>query len=157
MKINRKISAFTLTEMLVVLGITSIVAGLAFGIVSMFSRNIQSIQKNYTGNTQLYLFEQQLKIDMNTFPSSRYRMDENLLTLVSPIDSVQYQFTGDYILRKNDTLHSTKSTVEFFFLGKPVTKGAVDAIKVKLDSVHEKILFIHKKNDAVQYFQAYGD
>lgn len=157
MKILKKTKAFTLMEMLIVLAITSIVAGLAFAIVSMLGRNVQLIHANYDRNTELHLLEQQIVVDMNSHSTIRYDRDAMNLQLSSPLDSLRYQFSNSEIIRENDTLYNDFTVVECYFMGKPVDNGYIDAIKLAVDSIENKFLFISKRNDALQHLKANGN
>jgi len=144
--------------MLVVLAITSVVAGLAFSIMSLFGRNIQNIQQNYSAHTSLQLLEQQLAVDINSYPSVEYNHIEKTLALKSPIDSVRYQFKNSTILRQTDTIFNNDLFTEFYFLGKKVEKGQVDAIKINVETTSEgPFIFISKRNSAKHFLLANGN
>lgn len=157
MKLTKKIPAFTLTEMLVVLGITSIVAGLAFSIMSIFSRNIQLIQNNYNTSTVLQLLEQQLTVDINTFPTTLYDPIDGKLSLASPIDSVVYQIGTHLIIRQTDTIFKEELAYQMYYLGKPIEKGPLDALKISFDSPSQNnFIFISRPNAADQFIKPHG-
>jgi prepilin-type N-terminal cleavage/methylation domain-containing protein len=158
MRLTRKIPAFTLTEMLVVMAITAIVAGLAFTILSLFGRNIQLIGSNYSHSTKLNLFEDQLAVDFNRFHSIVYDADLDELKLKTPIDSISYSFSDGLILRGLDTLLTVKTTKQLYLMGNEVERGFIDALKINLrESKPEKFIFLHKENDANFYITQNGN
>ncbi len=158
MKRLNKIPAFTLTEMLVVLAISTIVVGLAFTIISLFSRNIQLIQNNYSSSTKLSLLEDQLTIDFNRFHVISYNDATGQLSLKNPIDSIVYSFDESIILRGLDTVLKTKNNKKIYLSGNEVKNGWIDAIKIAINKREkENHLFIYKENDAYQYITNYGN
>lgn len=158
MKTYRKIAAFTLTEMLLVLAISAIVAGLAFSIVTLFTRNVQGIQNNYAQSSQQRLFENQLAIDFNRYHSISYDKVKEELQFKTILDSVAYSFDDIYIIRKSDTLLTAQVDRTFFFLGDEKTDGTIDAIKINWDpNKLESFIFVSKRNDAAAFINLYGN
>lgn len=152
MNLPKKIAAFTLTEMLLVVAISAIVAGLAFSIVTLFTRNIQLIQNNYNEKVNIQLFEEQLTLDFNRFHNVTYDPALQTLQCKTPIDSIQYTFNDSYLLRSLDTILYTNHTKELYFAGNKVEKGSVDAIKINLHINKDTLtLFVYKHNDAYQH------
>lgn len=150
--ISKKVSAFTLTEMLIVLVISTIVAGLAFTIISLFGRNIHAIEKNYNGATQVHLFEQQIALDFNRYHTIDYDKQKEELRFKTPLDSVLYKFEDTYILRNSDTLLFQKTFKKVYFSGKEIKEGLVDAIEFKfIENQKKTTVFIYKENDATLY------
>lgn len=152
MKYPKKIEAFTLTELLVTLAISTIVVGLAFVVMNLISRNIQSIQNNYNYSAEMSLVEQQITIDFNRYHSISYKTETNILHLKTPLDSITYEFQERLILRNLDTLTSGNYQKELYFDGNKTINGLVDALKISLtEDGTENSLFLFKENDAVQF------
>ncbi len=145
----KKVPGFTLTEMLIVLAISTIVVGLAFTIITLFSKNVRLIQNNYQSTTNTHLFNQQLALDFNRYPTINYNNLEEELVFKSPLDSVRYKFLEECVLRDLDTLIKTTYQKQFFFSGEKVSLGKIDAIKLIVPT--NKQLFIYKENDAFSY------
>lgn len=158
MKLLRKIPAFTLTEMLVVLAISTIVVGLALSIISLFGKNVQLIQNNYSNSTRLNLFENQITLDFNQFHTIIYDPNDNSILLKTPLDSISYTFNENYIIRDLDTILNKKNTRTMYLLGDKIHEGRIDALKVELgeDKV-STFIFIYKENDANHYLGQYGN
>ena len=67
MAIDKKIKAFTLSEMLVVLVISSIVIAAAFLILTMVQKQFMVVQKNINNKQEINFFERLLWRDFNTY------------------------------------------------------------------------------------------
>lgn len=151
---HKKIPSFTLTEMLVVLAISAIVAGLSFSIITLFTKNLQLIQNNYYHSTELQLLEQQFIVDFNRFHTINYNSKTSILKLKSPIDSLFYSFDEGYILRDQDTIFSKAYTKEFYYLGETKQNGDMDALKLSFkDKSSERFLYFFKLNAANQFIR----
>ncbi len=158
MKSAKKIKSFTLTEMLIVLAITTIVAGLAFTIITLFGRNIGLIQNNYNQSAQLNLLEQQLTIDFNKFHNISYNLGSEILEMKTPLDSITYLFSEDTILRNLDTLVTKKYSKTFLYKGSETGQGGIDALKIEFNEGEKHtFLFFYKEMDAFQYIIENGD
>lgn len=152
MSSNKKIQAFTLPEILVVLVISAIVVGLAFSVLDLVQNNLRAIKENYAATTEVQHFKQQLAIDFNRFHDISYSGPLEELRLKTPLDSIRYTFTGDVFVRNFDTIPVRVDRVEFFFLGNATSGGRVDALKIFLARPSEEFIFISRMNDAKAYF-----
>ena len=115
MKLNYKINAFTLTEVMVVIVISAIVAGLAFSVLTVVQNNMRSIGENYEYKEQIQSLEAALTIDFNKFTSAKWNPIENTLEVFSPIDERSYQFFTDSIITPIHTYPITIREKEFYF------------------------------------------
>jgi len=149
---KHKIQAFTLSEMIVVIILTSIVVGMAFSVLTLVQKHMLSIQENFSKNTTLNTFEQALWIDFNRYPKIEYSAIDDELIFTSEIDSVVYKFTTEHIIKEVDTLHIPIQIKSFFFDGNKTANGQVDAIKLEVSKAFQnQTLFVFKKNDATQF------
>lgn len=144
-----KIPSFTLTEMMVTLAISSIVAGLAFTIVTLFTYNIEIISENYSQKNKLQLLESQLLVEFSTYPEVRLKSSEDKIVFSSPIDSIFYKVSDSLLIRESDTLLKTPFTANYFYSGVRVKSGLIDAVKLVTDNPNIPYLFISKKQDAI--------
>lgn len=152
MKTNSKIQAFTLSEIVVVLILTSIVIGLAFSILSLVQKQVMAIQKNFQKTTIINTLEQSLWIDFNRFPKITYNDFEDEIILKNEIDSIKYQFHDAYITKDLDTFYIEINNKALYFNGNTILKGDVDAIKLEPSKDrNNETLFIFKKNDATSF------
>lgn len=152
MIITRKTQAFTLSEMIIVLIITSIVIGLAFSVLTLVQKDMAKIQYNFTNNTALNTLEQVLYIDFNRYSKIEYYDLDNTLQLSTEIESTVYQFTENYIIKNSDTFNIKIASKQLFFNGNKVEKGIIDAIKLETTKdFQNQLLFISKENDATPF------
>lgn len=150
MKINNKIQAFTLSEMMVAIVITLLVVGMAFSVLSLVQRHMNGISYNLNNSTRLDVLEQALWIDFNRFEKVQYKNDE--LLFKNEIDSITYRIQNEKIIRTIDTFDIQLQDFELLLDGKKVNSGFINAVKLVTGKESQnKILFIYKKNDATLY------
>ena len=130
--------------------ISVVVVGLAFSVLGLLQKNVLQIQANLTGKTELRLLEQQLALDLQTYPTAHFNGVKGEVKFSSPLDSISYQFESDYIIRKLDTFSIIANEKEFYFEGKTRNKGSIDAMKLMF-SKKERVqtIFLFKRNDAL--------
>jgi len=151
--VNQKIKAFTLTEVMVVLVISAIVAGLAFSVLGIVQRNMRSIENNYAYQSELQSLEVALTIDFNKFTDIQWNAREDQLELSSPIDQRVYKFTNDSIVTLVDNYPVQLKKKVFFFKGQQVNSGRIDAIKLTFDKTTDlHRIFVYKHNDPTIHF-----
>ncbi len=154
MKPNKKIKAFTLSEMIVVLILTSIVVGLAFSVLNMVQKHMFSIQQNYTNNTGLNKLETSLWLDFNRYNNISFDALENELKFSTALDSVSYKFNEQYIIKEEDTFKIALKNKWLYFVTNPVEEGKIDAIKLETTKVlQNQQVFIFKPNDATVFMK----
>lgn len=152
MQTKSKIQAFTLSEMVVVLILTSIVVGLAFSVLSLVQKHMVGIQNNFIKNTELNKLEQSLWIDFNRYPNIIYDALEDEIKFTNAMDSITYQFNGTYIIKATDTFHIQLQSKILFFDGNEVRTGGIDALKLETSKTFQnQPLFIFKDNDATPF------
>ncbi len=151
MKINTKIKAFTLSEMLVVLVISSIVISIAFLTLSMVQKQIGTIRKNMANKQEIQFFERILWNDFNSYAITYFEKEDKLL-FKNPIEALEYEFNEEYILRKQDSFLVKINEKQFFLDGKEVKTGAVDAVKIQTSPAYGNTsFFIFTTKDASFY------
>ncbi len=147
-----KINALTLNEMVIVMIISVVVIGLSFTVLSLVKRHIYAIEQNLYLNTELNRLEQALWIDVNSYGKLYY--SENELKFKSKIDSINYQFQSNYVLRNKDTFNIKLGNKTIYFKGSSIKKGKVDGIKLELPQQYKnQSLFIFKYNDATEFIE----
>ena len=152
MKTKHKIQAFTLSEMIVVIIITSIVVGMAFSVLTLVQRHMSSIQNNFNKSTELNKLEQALWIDFNRHTKIIYNGTEDKLIFISEIDTINYTFTKAYIIKDQDTFKLPLQHKSVYFDGHEKPSGFIDAIKLETTkTLQNQQLFIYKQNDATPY------
>ena len=81
MRTNKKIQAFTLTEVIIVLILTSIVVGLAFSVLGLVQKQMLAVQENYNKNLDISKLETSLWLDFNRYSEISYDAIENELPI----------------------------------------------------------------------------
>ncbi len=149
-----KVSAFTLTEIMVVLVITAIVVGLAFSVINMVQNNIQLIASNYKHKSEIQQLHQSLQIDFNRFRESYWDNKTETIILENPIREERYQIKEDSIYTSIKAYPLKVRKKVLYFKGEEVTKGRIDAIKIYFEeSLDIQFVFISKHNDLSIYFE----
>ncbi len=150
---SQKIKAFTLTEMMVVIVISAVVIGLAFTILNIVQKNMRSIENNYQHQSEIQSLEVAMTIDFNRYPKAQWNSEENKLTLSSPIEKRIYMFSADSISNDLETYVLKTKNLTYYFEGKEVTSGSIDAIKLTFDNTTDlHRIFVYKYNDPTIYF-----
>ncbi|WP_405567961.1 type II secretion system protein J [Polaribacter sp. Asnod6-C07] len=148
---DKKLKAFTLAEMLVVLVLASIIIAMGFLVLNMVKSQVISIQNNYQKKQEVQFFEATLTRDFNA-RNAFYNKDNNHLILKNTKDSVLYVFKDYLIIRNRDTFKIEVTNKKFFLNGKIVKENTIDAIEMNLsENYGEKFLFMHKVKDASYY------
>lgn len=154
---KNKIKSFTLSELLVAMIITVIIIGIAFSVLNLVKKEIGTIEKNYSKTTELLQLEQRLWLDYNTHSNVNYRKKNNLLTLISEVDTVTYNFSDNFILRNKDTIKAKVTIDKLYFLGKEIKEGTSDAISILCSKeLPNYTIFVFKQNDATFFMNKDG-
>ncbi|WP_047415850.1 hypothetical protein [Cellulophaga sp. Hel_I_12] len=156
MKLNslKRIKAFTLSEMIVVLVITIIVIGLAFSVLNLVQKQMSGIQQNYEQGTEVNLLRQALWVDFRSYSTINYNAKSDILSFENEVGVMEYQFDETTVIRDLDTLKITITDKMFYFDGNEVSVGEIDAIKI-LTKKEEgaKVIFVYKNNTAQTYLK----
>jgi len=144
----KKLRAYTLAEIIVVVILTSIVVGLAFSILNLIQKQMLGAQKNYEMHSELNQLKQSLWIDLHRYPITKYNNTSQSLTFSSEVDSIRYSFHDGFIVKDIDTFDLNINSKTFFYKSNEVSSGVIDAIKLSLFKDKEPTLFIYKQNDA---------
>lgn len=148
---TKKINAFTLAEMLVVLVISSIIITITILVLNLVQGQIRAIQTIYKNNIETRLLERALWQDFNRYQLYFNKSNEQLMG-ISEKDSVTYIFNQDYIIRNTDTIRVLLTMKTLFLDGNEVNNNEIDAIELQLSKeIKNKKLFIFKRKDATHY------
>lgn len=149
---TNKIQAFTISEMVVVLILTSIVVGLAFSVLSLVQKHMSGIQNNFKNTAELNKLEQSLWLDFNRYSKIKYNNLDEELIFVNELDSISYQFYEKYIIKEQDTFFIQLQDKIMFFNGNQMDSGEIDAMKIETTKIMQnQKLFVFKKNDATSF------
>ncbi|MEX0290069.1 MAG: type II secretion system protein J [Flavobacteriaceae bacterium] len=148
----QKIKAFTLSEMLVVLLITTIIVGMAFAVLNLVQRQMQGIQGNYETNTQLNLLRQSLWTDFHRFENVRYHDEHSTLHFSNELGHRTYVFEEDLIIKEQDTFKIKREYLKLYFENRAQSSGIIDALELKTTKASGKQeIFVFKQNTANIY------
>ncbi|MEM9650262.1 MAG: hypothetical protein AAF969_17430 [Bacteroidota bacterium] len=152
MKGVKKIRAFTLSEMLVVLLLTVIVVGLAFSVLNLVQRQMSGIESNYARNTAFDQLKQSLWVDFHQHEDAWYTPKNNVLLFENEMKSVTYELHKDYVVKQQDTFQLEIADIKLWLHGHERTAGEMDALELTLSKAHGKQqLFVFKKNASNTY------
>lgn len=154
MRIDQKLEAMTLNEILVVMILTTLVVGMAFSVLRMVQRHMWSIETHLERQSAKLSLEQALWIDVHRYNTMTYHDGLQQLQLSNELDSLSYRFYKDYVVKKSDTFKIRVPKKQFFFNGNPVSSGPIDAVKLSIgDSIIAKKMFIYKRKSAHQFIK----
>jgi prepilin-type N-terminal cleavage/methylation domain-containing protein len=150
--VKNKIKAFTLSEMIVVLLITSLVVGLAYSVLRLVQSQMHGMASQYEANSELYRLRQALWIDFNS--ADRLFVDPKTgeLYRTGTLVDIRYRFEKDWIIRQTDTFFLGAYNPRFLHQNVEFTEGEVDALLLTLKAEGpEKKVFVYKSNAATSY------
>ncbi len=154
--LNKKVKAFTLAEMLVVLVISGIVISLTMLILSLVQKQLKIIQTNNNKTTEIRLLERALWQDFNKHRLF-YNNTKQQLHCISEIDTVLYTFKPSYIIRNTDTLNVPIFKTITYLDGTTTINNNIDAIELQLSKeIANKTIFIYTNKDASYYINNNG-
>lgn len=148
----KKIQAFTLSEMIVVLLITTMVVGMAFSVLQLVQNQMNGIAGNYERNTEFDLLRRSLWIDFNRYDRIYYSEKSRELQFVNEVNSQTYRFEEDFITKDIDTFRLQWETKRFLFENRESPLGEIDAIHFQTTKAFgNRSLFVYKNNSATTY------
>jgi len=152
MKHHNKVHAFTLSELSIVLLLSSVVVGLAFTVLGLVQKQMGVIQANFNQTLQVTTLETELWLNFNKYPNISYNSATQTMVLKNELDSVTYTFSESYMIKERDTLSVPIKRKQFYFDGIEVTSNAIDAMKLTTtNAFQQRTLFVYVKNDATVY------
>ena len=158
MDIRKRIKAFTLTEMLVVIVISAIIVSISLTVMDMVQKTFLQISNNYESKISIFQLEEKLIVDFNKYSQIKINAEKKNIEFFNPIDSLEYSFAANKkVVSKRDTIFLGFKYIEGFFNGDKVTSGEVDAIKICISNTPGEYIFVSKRVDAQAYLRVYGD
>ncbi|AUC13867.1 hypothetical protein BTO06_01285 [Tenacibaculum sp. SZ-18] len=144
-----KLKAFTLTELIVVMIISTIVISLSYMAFSMVRKQVNNIQNRLTLKEELLSLEKVLNRDLNTFGIADYK--NQILKLKNPLDSIFYKIDNKQVLRNKDTFKVVVNEFTVFLNGQKVKSGKIDALRFSSENINNREVFIYTIKDAASY------
>lgn len=151
MRITKKIKAFTLAELLVVLVLSIIVIGIAFSALNIINKNFNEYRSWYLSLSQKRELEAQLSIDFHRSTKIQFYKSQNKLILKTykgSVEMLEYTFLQNEIIIQSDTLEIPYKSYNFFFNGTVIENGQVDGLKIIFSDSEKDFLFISKFNSS---------
>lgn len=149
----KKVQAFTLSELMVVLVVSSIVVTIAFLALSSIQKQVRNIQYTYEKQQEIQYLERALFGDLNRYEGI-YNDTKKQLLFENSGDSLRYSFLHDVVVRNGDTLPLKLTRKQLYLHGQEIKKGIVDAIALEFsDTFSTNTVFVYKKNDASHYLE----
>ena len=148
----KKTKAFTLTELLVVMVLSSIVISLTFLILSMVQKQSTIIRRSINRKNTVTKLDRILWQDFNE-TNTIERVSSNHILLYNERDTISYDFQDKYTLRNTDSFHIVIPEKVFFLDGDLQSlTGYVDAIKLTIEHQSlQKTIFVFSNKDASFY------
>ena len=147
-----KIQAFTLSEMMVVLLITTIVVGMAFAVIQLVQKQMTAMGSTYDHQTEMNSLRLALWTDMHQSDRAFYQSSQRTVELQRNSGLARYQFLEKVVVRDRDTFAIGPYTSHFYFLNREVYQREIDAISIILkDTVPNKKIFVYKSNAATSF------
>lgn len=145
----KKIKAFTLSEVVIVLILSSIVVGLSFSALRLVQKQMSAIQSNYVKSMELSKLDMVLWLDFNRFSEVSYETKNKELMFKNELDSISYRIDETMIIRDIDTFQISIDNLQLYKNGKEVKSETIDALKIETSKefLNQK-LFIYKTNGA---------
>ena len=149
--VTKKIKAFTLQEMLVVLLLTAMVVGMAFSVLRLVQVQMNGISSNYANTTEIQLLKESLWVDFNQHDRLWYDQGNKELLLANEMDEARYQFQKEMVVMERDTFFVEVKELRPYFNGNVILGGEMDALDLYTGESQSGRLFVFKRNSATSY------
>lgn len=149
---QKKIHAFTIQELMVVLVITTIVVGMAFSVLRLVQRQMATIENIYEVKLEANKLRQSLWIDFNRYSYVYFDGKKSQLYFSNAMEEKRYTITENQIFTERDTFDIQLNTKQFYFNNQRQQIGEIDAIELQTskETGHQQI-FVFKKNAPETY------
>jgi prepilin-type N-terminal cleavage/methylation domain-containing protein len=155
---KHKIPAFTLSEMLVVLAITSIVIAIAFTVLNLVTKQFTTMRKRYEERTEVTTFKQRLLFDFEKGSTAVWNEKQQQLDITVQDEIIRYEMASDYVLRDSDTIPFMIQNTRFYYKGDEIEEGVTDGLELTLMIANRPVpFFVSRKVDAQQEIQELWD
>ncbi len=154
-RFRKKVQAFTLSEMLVVLLITLIVVGLAFTVLNLVQKQMGSLRNGFEDASERTRFKQVLWKDFRTYSRVYYQESANQLICENPKETIIYQFQEKLVIRAMDSFAVDVKSKTGYFLGASIVSGELDALQLEMNDPGKSSFLVYKTNTAESYMD-YG-
>lgn len=146
----KKVKAFTLSELLVVMIISTIVIGIAFLVLTMIQKQTIKIKANVSKKQTVEKLDKLLWKDFNEAKIIEV-INSNSIIVTKEKDTINYYIHDDLIIRDKDSFPILNKENEFFLDGDNLKKGKIDAMKLNFPKGYIQNIFVFKTYDASFY------
>jgi len=145
--LTTKLKGFTLSEIIIVLILSSLVVGLGFSVLRIVHKQVSRFNAYNDTKLKLATTETKLNILFHQSQSIYYKEDE--LYFIKQTDTIKTTFEGNFLQIETDSIDLTPKTIIPYFEGNVTKEGNIDAIELEfeLDKNRFSTLFIYKTND----------
>jgi type II secretory pathway component PulJ len=149
---TKKVKAFALQEMMVVLVITTVVVGMAFSVLSLVQKQMGTIEGIYEVKLEANKLRQSLWVDFNRYSYAHFDQGKQLLYFSNELGEKQYAITDTQFITEKDTFDIQLTSKLFYFNNQKKTTGEIDAIELKTskETGYQRI-FVFKDNAPATY------
>lgn len=138
--------------MIVVLLITVIVVGMAFSVLNLVQKQMNTIEGIYDVKLETNKLRQSLWADFNRYSYVFYNQKEERLYLSNELETKYYEITQNALVNQKDTFYIQLQSKAFYFNNQERTTGEVDAIELRTSKeAGNQQIFVYKQNAAATY------
>lgn len=143
LKLNKKIKAFTIIELLMVMMLSGIVIGLTFLYFAQFRHYLQSTYKQEDSYSELYRFQFAIQKDI-VFAQEIYAPSTDEILIRFANNEIKYLFDNSWVVRETqlatDTIKLKIFDVSFNI--QPEYNNLVKSIDIELEAESDKSLLL---------------
>lgn len=145
--LSTRLKGHTLSEISIVLILSSLVVGLGFSVLRIVHKQVLGF--NAYNDTKLKLATTETKLNILFHQSESIVFQDDELVFIKPNDTITTGFKKNLLHIGLDTIALTPKSVTPYFEGNAIKKGAIDAIELEFELGKNRMstLFIYKTND----------
>lgn len=141
---KHKITAFSLSELLIAILIAIIVMGFAFFTLRFVHQKFDLFTDRILTNTSFARIEKNIWQDIHHFPSVELDHENQLIRFSSPLERVDYHYSNTHIERGGQLILTSPNSLLFYYKGVLVNAGPIDAF--------ELIIYTQEKSLSLFFF-----
>lgn len=151
-KSNVKVASFTLGELLMVMLLTVLISGLCYTVLGYLQKKTMEFTGNIDAVLHLTTVEQQIQNDVYQYHSFWWNSNLQTLEMSNATGSIRYEFKEGKLYRNNLLLLDRVDQKTFFFRGKAIPSGAIDALLIETSDPLKfslKLFFVQPQSAAL--------
>lgn len=153
---NRKIKAYSLTELLIAMVIIVLVMGFAFFTLNYLQQKVRVYSNHLLAKLAYTTTERVIWQDIHQHSLAIVDQQQKQFLFSTPVETISYSFTEGSLSRNGQQLLETFYSLNFYFKGHEVKNGRFDAIEIELTPTMDKpsYLFFFLPQSASLYFSS---